>query len=200
MPGTLPHSRPGAPAGTRERILAAATAQVRRRGLRRVTMDDVAREAGVSRRTVYVHFADRDDLIHGVLARNAAGHVAAIAPHIRAHATLAAQAGEAAVRVHARSPQAYALGLAERDGESEDAAVRLLRGLAFDAWLHFWSPLVEHARERGEVRADLDTAQATEWIVRAVISLVLVPARSFDPDDPEQVRRFVADHITRGLC
>ena len=56
---------PAAPAGdpaTRQRILDAALKLVTRNGGADVTLGHVAREAGVSRQALYLHFADRADL------------------------------------------------------------------------------------------------------------------------------------------
>jgi AcrR family transcriptional regulator len=52
-----------------ERILAAAYAQAEDFGLRRFTMDDVARRVGVSRVTVYRYFPKKDQLINALLLR-----------------------------------------------------------------------------------------------------------------------------------
>ncbi len=48
---------------TRQRILLAARDLLVARGLRRVSMDDVADAAGVTRMTVYRHFRDRETLV-----------------------------------------------------------------------------------------------------------------------------------------
>ncbi|MCF2533082.1 TetR/AcrR family transcriptional regulator [Yinghuangia soli] len=194
---------PGAARGsdTRDRIVEAATDCIRRWGIRRVSMNDVAQQAGVSRRTVYLHFADREALVLAVLTRISELTVAAVEPLVRRRATLAGQVAEAAVHVHALGPAELQLGLSYRPGESEDATLLLAHSeRAMAAWHAFWIPFVEEARARGEVRADLDADRATEWIMRMVISLVTVPARAFDADDPEQVRDFVAEFITRGFA
>ncbi|HXH60758.1 MAG TPA: TetR/AcrR family transcriptional regulator [Fimbriimonadaceae bacterium] len=49
-------------APTADAILDAADRVIGRHGLRKATMDDVAAEAGVSRRTVYDYFANKQDL------------------------------------------------------------------------------------------------------------------------------------------
>ena len=38
-------------------------------GFSRVLMDDLARELGMSKKTVYSHFASKEDLLRSVLAR-----------------------------------------------------------------------------------------------------------------------------------
>jgi AcrR family transcriptional regulator len=54
---------------TSERILDAALALSAASGLRHLTMDDVARRAGVGRMTVYRRFSDRDGLVDALVER-----------------------------------------------------------------------------------------------------------------------------------
>jgi len=61
---------------TRERILDGAYILFRRRGYRRVTMDDIAAEARFTKRTLYHHFESKDELLSQVLT---AQHQLAIA-------------------------------------------------------------------------------------------------------------------------
>lgn len=51
----------------RERILEAATAEFRDFGLRRTTVDAVARRTGVGRMTLYRRFAGKDELVEAVI-------------------------------------------------------------------------------------------------------------------------------------
>ncbi len=189
-----------APVETREQILRAAEACIRRWGIRRFSMNDVARGAGVSRMSVYRHFADRDALVLAVLERLADQTVAASTPAILRRRSLAAQIAEAAVFVCHLDAE-LELGLENRPGEGEQAALQLahVRRL-LDRWIEFWVPRLAEARERGEVRADLDLREAGEWIMRMILSLVTVPSLTVDLDDPEAVRRFVRDHIVRGFA
>ncbi|MFH1462845.1 MAG: TetR/AcrR family transcriptional regulator [Pseudomonadota bacterium] len=55
------------PPSTRERILAAAVVVLVESGLDALTVDEVARRAGVTPVTVYRHFADRDSLVEAAL-------------------------------------------------------------------------------------------------------------------------------------
>lgn len=48
---------------TRQRILQIATEQFTRFGVRTVTMEDLARLAGVSKKTIYQEFSDKKDLV-----------------------------------------------------------------------------------------------------------------------------------------
>lgn len=59
------------PAGTRRRIIEAADALFYGEGVRSVGVDAIAERAGVTKRTLYYHFASKDDLIAAYLeARN----------------------------------------------------------------------------------------------------------------------------------
>lgn len=51
---------------TRNRILEIATEQFARFGVRTITMEDIARQAGISKKTIYQEFADKRDLVKEV--------------------------------------------------------------------------------------------------------------------------------------
>lgn len=52
---------------TRERIVAAANTLFYREGIRGVSVDAVAEEAGITKRSLYYHFKSKDDLIEAYL-------------------------------------------------------------------------------------------------------------------------------------
>jgi AcrR family transcriptional regulator len=52
---------------TRERIVAAANTLFYREGIRAVSVDAVAEEAGLTKRSLYYHFKSKDDLIEAYL-------------------------------------------------------------------------------------------------------------------------------------
>jgi AcrR family transcriptional regulator len=49
---------------TREKILEGTEALFMKYGIRSVTMDDIARHLAVSKKTLYQHFADKDELVY----------------------------------------------------------------------------------------------------------------------------------------
>ncbi|MGV3551512.1 TetR/AcrR family transcriptional regulator [Rhizobium sp.] len=53
---------------TRDRIVAAANRLFYREGIRAVSVDAVAEEAGLTKRSLYYHFRSKDDLIEAYLA------------------------------------------------------------------------------------------------------------------------------------
>lgn len=55
------------PEATRRRILRAAAEAFYGKGIRSVSMDDIAEGAGVTKRTLYYHYEDKDDLVAAYL-------------------------------------------------------------------------------------------------------------------------------------
>lgn len=51
-----------------QRILAAATELVERWGYKKTTIDDIAREAGVAKGTIYLHWKSREELFEALIA------------------------------------------------------------------------------------------------------------------------------------
>ncbi|GAA3206017.1 helix-turn-helix domain-containing protein [Actinocorallia longicatena] len=181
---------------TAGRILDAAERCMSRYGLERVSMLDVAREAEVSRGSVYRYFPTRDDLVHAVLARTARAFVEASEPVVDRGATLVDQVAEAAAFVAGhREDVEYTLRLPG----GTDSLLAMLLTVHLDRFLaaqiDFWRPRLAAARLRGEIRAGLDEAQAGEWLVRIVFTFAVMPSAALEPADPDAVRAFVRTHL-----
>lgn len=66
-------SRKGRTDSTRQRIVEAARAHFFNHGFRSVTMDDLAEELAISKKTLYAHFPGKIELLEAVLADKFAG-------------------------------------------------------------------------------------------------------------------------------
>jgi AcrR family transcriptional regulator len=78
-----PRSRKRDP--NRQRIVDAARVHFFSHGFRRVTMDDLAEELGISKKTLYAHFPGKIDLLEAVLTDKFAGVEATLKGVTRAH-------------------------------------------------------------------------------------------------------------------
>jgi AcrR family transcriptional regulator len=133
-------------ASTEERILDAAETCMSRLGLRRVSMTDVAVQAGVSRGSVYFHFGDRSTLVDAVLTRMATRFVASSESAVRSRRTLAGQVGEAAVFIRQHLGDELLTLRLPAEGESLLAtllSVQIDRLLT--QWIEFWLPFLHDA-------------------------------------------------------
>ncbi len=184
---------------TRQRIVGAAFLQVRKVGIRRLVMDTVAEEAGVSRAAMYRHFANKQALIDEVLEENARRWRRALDERLAGKRTLASKVATAARFGHFPPDDLLLLGLAETDPESlavllTTGAHRFLRRA-----IRFWTPHVAEASRRGEISRSIDHEQAAEWIARSFYSLSTIPGVTFDAGDPAALERFARSFILSGL-
>jgi AcrR family transcriptional regulator len=162
-------------------------------------MGDVAQAAHLSRGSVYNHFQDRETLVDAVLERAADRFVESSEASVRKRRTLAGQVAEAAVfiRAHGDDPR-----LTVAPGDDQLLATLLtarVDGLVA-RWVKFWDPYLADAERRGEIRKGIDYDRAAEWIVRIMLSLVVMPSTVVDLDDPDAVRAYVQEFVVRGLA
>jgi AcrR family transcriptional regulator len=182
-------------ATSRDRLLDAAERCLRRSGIRRTTVTEIAEEAGTSRAWLYRNFPDKSAIVLAAIARTDEQFWADARARVQEADGLAAQV-VAAVRFSLdHQAGALALHLQETEPDAFGTVVgtglrALMPGMAL-----FWHEFLVAARDAGEVRADLDIAGAAEWVLRIVVSLVTMPLAR-----PDDLDRFVADHLVAGLA
>jgi AcrR family transcriptional regulator len=93
---------------TRTRILDAALDAMSVHGLARLTLEDVARAAGMSRQTVYRYFGNRDALVTAAILREEQHFIRLITEAARGHDDLR-PAMEAAIATGLRAARAHPL-------------------------------------------------------------------------------------------
>lgn len=71
---------------TRQRVLEAAIACVRQWGIEKTSLLDIARQAGVTRPTVYRYFTSREDVLSAALLQSAAAMARRLIAHIEGEA------------------------------------------------------------------------------------------------------------------
>jgi AcrR family transcriptional regulator len=184
----------------RDRLLDATERCLRRSGLRRITMTDVAREAGLSRAWLYRQFPDKPSLVLATLARIDEQFWADAQARVAAAEGLSARVAEAVALSREQRPGALLLELQAR--EPEAFAVTVGTGLRemMPGMATFWHAYLEEAKDRGEIRPDIDVVRAGEWVMRMVLSLVTVPGHAVDVDDRFGVRGFLDEFLVAGLA
>jgi AcrR family transcriptional regulator len=185
----------------RDRLIDAAEVCLRAKGIRSTTVSEVAEVAGVSRGWLYRHFPDKNSLLGAAIVRLNDAYWS------QSHAMLETVDGldeqiAAGIR-HGRT--AYtdpgALLMKLRIAEPEEFAACAgagVQGLVPDLG-EFWSRYLVAARDRGDIHADVDIAEASEWVARAVLSLATVPGQQLDPGDHDAVLTHVRRYVTPGL-
>ncbi|HZJ25683.1 MAG TPA: helix-turn-helix domain-containing protein [Acidimicrobiia bacterium] len=184
----------------RERLLEAAYACVARFGLAKTTVEDVVKESGLSRATVYRVFpGGKDELLAAVVGWEMGRFFGRLAEAVAGAADFAGLIEDGlgfahgAVREHevlqkilvTEPERLLPLMITEQE--------RPLRFITA-----FLGPYLEREEREGRLRAGVDQARAAEFVARMLLSLISSPA-SWDLDDPEAVRRLVREDLLAGV-
>jgi AcrR family transcriptional regulator len=183
------------PAPVDVRARAAVLACIGRFGLAKTTIDDIAREAGCSRATLYRYFDGKPEIVRSAVVAEHERIAGVVVAAGRGAATFA-DAVVAAVVVGARElrghdalqfllahePESVLVHLAFGPGDRLLIAVGDAIAPAFDRWL-----------------TPDDTIRAGDWLARIVRSYVLMPHPPIDFTDPTAARAFLEQFVIPGL-
>lgn len=184
---------PSSVGGARHRLLDAAETCFARIGLSKTTVEDIAREASVSRATVYRYFSGRDEVVSGVILRGAGRYLDRVRPRVEAQPDLgsaivefveitlrAAMSDETIGRLFVNDADLDSMGII--DGTS----VAL-----FEMCAEFLHPIF--ASHVGAHPPGMSVDDASEWILRTILSFITVtgPKRRSRAGLDSYLRRFL---------
>ncbi|MFI8435382.1 TetR/AcrR family transcriptional regulator [Streptomyces sp. NPDC079020] len=183
-----------------EQILDAAREQFITFGLRRSTVDDVAKRARVSRVTVYRRIGNKDSLVSACLLREYRRFVVEIDDAVAALPTIEDRLveGFTAVLKHIREHPLVG-GLLRLEPEIMLPFLTLESGPAFLAMRGYVAGRLRQVR-RAEGRPESDPTPVAELMVRITVSFLLNPVSCFELDDDEQVRSFARRYLVPLLA
>ena len=192
------------PTGTktvRERLIDAAEACLRTKGIRATTVSEVAEAAGVSRGWLYRHYPDKASLLGAAIVRlnevfwGESNRTLSAITGFEEQLAVGVRLGRSAYE----TPGALVMQL-RRDEPEEFAACAGagVQGLVPDLG-RFWRPYLEAARDRGEIHPDTDLDEAAEWVARVQISLGTVPGDTLDPDEHDAELRYMRRYVLPAL-
>ena len=186
---------------TSERILAAAAQQAEDFGLRRFTMDDVARRVGVSRVTIYRYFPRKDRLVEAILLRELRRFLAAIDAAVEPYETVEERLIEGFVftltflRKH---------GLLNRLLRTEPElilpALTVNGGPVLAAGREFVARFAHEEAAAGRLTlSEEDVLGVSEMLARAVLSFVLTPESVLGLQTQREIRDFAEHYLAPVL-
>ena len=184
----------------REPVLEAAFVCVARFGFAKTTMEDVAREAGLSRATVYRVFpGGRDELFSAMVAWEMARFFVRMAIAVRDAADFPAVVEGALVFAHREIREHAALQkVLATEPERLLRFMRLEQDRILDAVVAYLRPLLGAEAAAGRVVPGLDLDEATWFVATMGLSLMATPGR-FDLEDPVVVHVLVRREILGGI-
>jgi len=189
------------PLTLRDRLLAATYRCVERFGLAKTTIDDVAKESGASRATIYRQFpGGREELLLETVGWELSNYFSELADHVRDAPDLAQLLSRGLWFAH-RSVAEHAVLRKIMQTEPERLLPLLTteatRTLPFIA--DFLLPYLRREADAGRLRPGVDLEAAAEYLARSILSLIGAPGR-WDLDDPAQIAELVHGELLGGIA
>lgn len=169
---TQTESAPPARDAAGQRIVSQARRHFMAHGFRGVTMDDLASELGMSKKTLYAHFASKTDLLKAVIedkVRSADADLAQVAAESSADFSAALHHLLACLRKHSEELQPPFLRDMAREAPELFAQVQTKRRGLIQR--HFGKLLTE-GRKAGMIRKDLPVELMIEILVGTTDALI----------------------------
>lgn len=193
MTRTTPDPVLAAPVDDRNPVLDAALAAFLDFGVRRTSMTDIARRAGISPATLYRRYAQKSDLVMAVGLREAHRDLA----YVDQKVDVTAPPLEQLVQLHlAVSRRLRGNKLLQRVLATEPETVlprlTLEAGPLLDIGRDYLGRFLSRLQAEGHLPA-YDVRPVADWLTRLAQSEVLTPAT--DPLPDEEARAFVRDHL-----
>ncbi|KZB79767.1 TetR/AcrR family transcriptional regulator [Amycolatopsis regifaucium] len=171
------------------RLLDAAYEQFCRMGIRRSTMEDVARRAGVSRITAYRRFATKDALVEQVVRREFRRYFDQFLIDIQDAESAADRVVlgfASALRAIRHNPLIGGLMTVEPDVLVPSMVSD--GGHTLATVQRFVAGQLRREQHAGHVSEDVDVELVAELMTRVSASFLVTPSHVIDLDDDEQVR------------
>ncbi|MFE5210968.1 TetR/AcrR family transcriptional regulator [Streptomyces sp. NPDC056600] len=171
------------------RLLDAAYEQFCRIGIKRSTMADVAKLAGVSRITVYRRFATKDVLVEQVVRREFRRYFDRFVHDVQGAETVADRVELGFVSsLRAIRRNALIGGLMAVEPDAVVPSMTSDGGRTLAAVRQFLAGGLRREQQAGNVSEDVDVDLVAEMMVRISASFLVIPSHVVDLEDDEQMR------------
>lgn len=193
---------PGDAGEARHRLVDAAEACYHRYGVAKTTVEDVAEAARVSRATVYRYFNGRDELLLAVLLRHARVFLGRLESRLTAQPdTAEAIVDGIAYTIRSVRKDETLMLLFTPESAGVTSSIAGTSQALFELSIGFLRPMLEAAREAGQLRPGVTADDAAEWLLRAILSLISIegPKRRTDAQTRDLVRIYVVPAIVRTV-
>lgn len=189
------------PVDVRERIMLAAVRCVERGGVRDVSMEAVAVEAGLSRTTIYRHFpGGRSQLVSETATWEVARFWRRLALAVADLETLEDRLVTGLVigtKLIRRS--SIMANLLEPEIDELVNALQPSESIVHQVIRDYMAALLEEEAAAGRLRPGVDTAEASDYLTRLILSYMGSPA-GWDLTDEAQTRHLVRTQFLGGIA
>ena len=190
---------PKHPDRARDRLLDAAEICFGEFGISKTTVEDIAKQAMVSRATVYRYFSGRDAVVSGVILRETERYLDRVRARVESQPDLRSaivEFVEVTLRAATRD-ETVALVFTTDDGLDSVGIIEGASVALFEMITEFLRPIFAKFSHQHPV--DLPVEDAAEWILRTILSLLTVngPKRRSRDGLNTYLRRFLLPPMLR---
>lgn len=177
---------------TDKRIIAAAAELMLRRGFDRMTVDEVAAQAGVGKATVYRRWSSKDDLAVAAMEEIYSAEIPD--PDTGSIEGDLTESYRSVLRFVASPEGAAYLRMSIAESIRDERIARLYRASTQRAE-DVAKRMYHRGIQRGEVRADVDVDAAVQWLGGVLAGRVITGRPLPGPEDAERLARLTLDGI-----
>jgi AcrR family transcriptional regulator len=188
----------------RDQIMDTARRLFGERGTTDVSMDEIAVEAGVARSTVYVYFANRDDLLRACVQSMYDRMTETIALIVSDQASPAERLRGLILGLLERideSPAFFRLAMATQATDSAEGSAAVggaLMMIGLDM-IRLLEDLIRAGVAAGDFRADLDPERAVVLVGQQIYGALSIRAGEPDPIPAARAAEEISAFVRRGL-
>ena len=184
---------------TREKVLVAAMHCYRTYGVSNTAMEDVARQAGVGRATLYRHFSNQEALITEVMAANLRQVQQRLVERVKGSETAEEYFVESAIIIINESRKRDLTSLLFGEGSSPSMINRIsfsqpnIVAMGND----LIAPFYDRAKAQGVLREWVTRPLLQEWVSRVLLSFLMSPSPRLNNE--RKMRKFFHEAIMPSI-
>ena len=182
------------PPETKQKLMEAAITCVKRWGMDKTSLNDIAKEAGCARQTVYNYYKNKDDLIFVALLESGDMFARKLIAHVRTFATPAERILEGIIYCLLQLPNEPYLELL-----SDNRISPLINPEAFNSaiCMGLINQCADVCLEDASAALQANSTEIAETMTRIVLSLIAIPGPQVR--DEQQLRDYVNKRFIPGL-
>jgi AcrR family transcriptional regulator len=185
---------------TEDRILDAAYALASRIGIKKMTFEDIAAKASLSRQTLYRYFENKDALLRALFEREAEHFFVALERGVQADVPLEeALSGSLTFTLDYLHTHPVLSWVYENEPDQMVPHLTVYWRPILAAAHRFLEPHVASGVKAGMIPKEMAEI-ADDWITRVVVSFLVAPSTVVDMQDDDSVKRWVPALILYGLA
>lgn len=183
-----------------DQLIEAARDEFSEFGIRRASMESVAKRAGVARATIYRRFSSKDELVATTFQAEARFFVSQLDEIWDGEGPLEDRAASTWIRALELLRENKLMNQLLRSDREAILPLMTVDGtVLLELVVELYAGLLRREVERGGLPKDADIQLAAEMLARTGISLALNPVSRLPSDDFEDARQFVSRYFIAPL-